>query len=87
MRLSRIIGATAVLLVTASWVLVPLPDICDEPGSLVLCSTRASAAGLTFARTSPWPFVAAVAVLLAIAVAGGACAARALRKQRGGAAE
>lgn len=81
-RAGWIIAVAVALMAAAGSLLLPLPDSCDEPGSLVLCATRASAAGLTFRRNSPWPTVEAVAVLLAIAIAGAALTARALRRSR-----
>jgi len=79
-RSVRIVALTAALMVGAGLLLLPLPDICDRPGSLVLCLQRASAVGLLFERASPWPTVGAVTVLAVIAVVGAGAAVRAARR-------
>lgn len=70
MRSAWVIVATLVAMAATALVLLPLPDSCDRPGSLVLCNYRASAAGLTFARNSPWPAIEAMAALVLVALLG-----------------
>lgn len=80
MRSAWITVATLVALTAIALLLLPLPDSCDEPGSLVLCTYRSSAAGLMFARNSPLPVVEAVAALVLVALVGAALVVRGRRQ-------
>jgi hypothetical protein len=77
-----VIIGTSIAMVGIALVLLPLPDSCDEPGDLVLCSYRASAAGLMFDRDSPWPAAEALAALLLFALVGAGMIVRGRRRSR-----
>lgn len=81
-----IVVTTAVAMAVAAFLLLPLPDSCDRPGSLVLCTTRSSAFGLVFSRNSALPLLAALAVILLIAVVGTAATLTSTRRARRSAA-
>ncbi|GAA4754751.1 hypothetical protein GCM10025783_29820 [Amnibacterium soli] len=80
MRSAWVVVATLMAMTATVLLLLPLPDACDEPGNLVLCNYRASAAGLTFARNSPWPVIEALVALVLVALLGAALVLHGLRR-------
>ncbi len=82
MRAAWIVVATAVAMVVAAFLMLPLPDSCDRPGSLVLCATRSSAFGLVFTRNSALPLLAALAVIGLIGLVGTAATLTSTRRAR-----